>query len=202
MRPRAAIAQAAEPDLTVDASYLESSMVIASRNFKATDCAVQQGCVSGTGRRKLLRFGLATPNIGSADLVLGPPQDNPQLFVWSPCDYYYHLNGYATFELLDSTGHTVLISRKQACCVLDDSAVSSNAGPAKYSCGNQGISAGWEDVYEPSLDCQWLDVTGVRPGNYFVRVTVNPQRSDGTYLLPESDHTNNVAVAPVTISKH
>jgi hypothetical protein len=177
-------------------------MSFGAQSFKAGDCAVVEGCVSGTGRRRLIRFGVATPNIGSADLVLGPPQDNPQLFVWSPCHGHYHLNGYATYELLDSSGQTVLVGRKQAFCLEDVSAVSSNAGPPRYNCGNQGISIGWEDIYGPSLDCQWLDVTGVRPGNYFVRVTINPQRSDGTYLLPESDHTNNVAVAPVTISKH
>jgi hypothetical protein len=200
--PRVASAQVAEPDLFVDEAYLESSFVFGARNFKATDCAVQEGCVGGTGRRKLLRFSVATPNIGSSDLVLGPPQDNPGLFIWSPCHGHYHLNGYATYELLDASGQVVVVGRKQAFCLEDVSAYSSDAGPAKYSCTNQGISIGWEDIYGSSLDCQWLDVTSVSPGNYFVRVTVNPVRSDGTRLLTESDYSNNVAVAPVTIPRH
>jgi hypothetical protein len=201
-RPQIASAQAALPDLIVDDAYLDSSVTFSSRNFKPNDCAVQEGCVGANGRRKLLRFATATPNIGSADVFLGAPQDHPELFVFSPCHQHYHLDGYASYELLDSTGQLVLRGRKQAFCLMDENQYSPDAGPRKYDCTNQGISVGWEDVYGSDLDCQWLDVTQVPPGNYLLRITVNPQRADGTYLLSESDHSNNVAVVPVTIPRH
>jgi hypothetical protein len=199
---RAAVAQVAEPDLSVDENVLRSSISYSTQRFKSSDCAVQEACVSGIGRRKLIRFSVATPNLGSADLYFGNPADHPELFVFSPCHGHYHLDGYSTYELLDDSGQTVVRGRKQAFCLRDDFQISNDAGPAKYACDNQGISVGWEDVYGSQLDCQWLDVTNVAPGNYTLRVTINPQRADGSYLFPELDYANNVAVAPVTIARH
>lgn len=56
-----------------------------------------------------------------------------------------------------------------------------------YTCLNQGISRGWADVYGRFLPCQWLDVTGLAPGDYTLRIVVNPLQT-----LVESDPTNNV----------
>jgi hypothetical protein len=43
-----------------------------------------------------------------------------------------------------------------------------------YDCNFQGISAGWGDDYPGRLDGQWVDVTGVPPGDYELVVIVNP----------------------------
>jgi len=191
----AARAQSALPDLTIDAARLESSAVVKTHVFKPTDCALVEKCVDAPGKRKLLRFDVATPNIGAADLVLGDPTQSP-LFVYSPCHRHYHFNGYALYELYDDTGAKILTGRKQAFCLEDFSRYSPNAGPAKFTCSFQGISVGWQDVYGSYLDCQWLDITDVRPGNYVLQVTIN---ADG--ILAESDYSNNIATVPVTISK-
>ncbi len=183
------------PDLTIDAYRLQTSVIFRTRTFKSGDCAVFEGCVGGTKKRKLLRFDVATPNIGTADLVLGDPTNNP-LFQYSPCHGHYHFNGYALYELLDASGQTVLTGRKQAFCLLDYLPYASNAGPAKFTCSYQGISAGWQDVYGSYLDCQWLDVTGIRVGSYRLRVTINPE-----FLLTESDYSNNSATVPVVIPR-
>ena len=61
-------------------------------------------------------------------------------------------------------------------------------------CDNQGISAGWEDSYDSSLDCQWLDITGVPAGDYILRVTVNPDS-----LFPETIITDNSSDVEVRI---
>lgn len=45
-----------------------------------------------------------------------------------------------------------------------------------------------------TLDCQWLDITGVAPGDYKIEVTLNPNRS-----FEEVTLDNNTATAPVTI---
>jgi hypothetical protein len=69
-----------------------------------------------------------------------------------------------------------------------------SAAAAGYDCENQGISSGWADEYEASLECQFIDVTGVPPGSYLLRVTVNPARQ-----LVESDLSNNVTEIPVEV---
>jgi len=37
-----------------------------------------------------------------------------------------------------------------------------------------------------NIDCQWIDITDVKPGNYLLRVHVNPHK-----LVAESDFSNN-----------
>ena len=48
----------------------------------------------------------------------------------------------------------------------------------EYDCSNQGIQAGWSDLYGNSLDCQWLDVTDVPPGDYFLAALTDLDRSE------------------------
>jgi len=187
-------AQSPLADLTIDAGLLKSSLRLSVQKFSSSSCAVQEGCVAGPGKRKLLHFAVATPNVGEADLVLGNPADHPELFVYSPCHMHYHFQGYALYELLDSSGVVVLRGRKQAFCLADSLQYQSGAGPAKFTCDYQGISVGWADVYGNNLDCQWLDVTALRRGTYTLRVTVNPD-----HALPESNYDNNTAEVPVTI---
>ncbi|MSP60807.1 MAG: hypothetical protein EXR72_10790 [Myxococcales bacterium] len=61
-------------------------------------------------------------------------------------------------------------------------------------CDNQGIQAGWSDLYGNALDCQWLDVTGIPSGNYQLRVSLNP-----SHAFEEASFDNNTATVPVTI---
>jgi len=198
------------PDLTIDAARLAASVDFKTVPFRSGDCALSAPdlCVSGTGKRTLMRFDVAVPNLGDADFYLGSPANNP-LFAYSPCHGHYHLDGFANYELLDSATRTnVLSGHKQAFCLEDFAVYSTNAGPAKYTCSDQGISVGWQDVYGKYLDCQWLDVTGVPSGNYILRVTINAEAAAtaGTNgvvnpALLESDYSNNAAEVPVQIGK-
>lgn len=185
------------PDLTIDADRLASSMFIVNKqNFKATSCAVQEECC-GVGRRRLLKFEAFISNIGDADLALGPPRDDEDLFELSTCHGHYHVTGFATYELLDSDGATVRAGHKQAFCLMDFTRTT-GTGPGVYTCSNQGIQAGWADVYGSYLDCQWIDITDVPPGQYLLRVTINAN-PDLSPKLTESDYTNNTAEVSVTI---
>ena len=139
------------PNITINAARLQSSVVFRTAQFKPTDCAIVEGCVSGSAKRSLMKFDVQTPNIGTADLYLGSPTNNPA-FIFSPCHGHYHLEGYAIYELLNLNGTPVMVNganvvgHKQAFCLEDYEPWAANAGPAKYTCANQGISVGWSDV--------------------------------------------------------
>ncbi|MBI3541997.1 MAG: hypothetical protein HY075_01800 [Deltaproteobacteria bacterium] len=186
------------PDLVVDGPALSSSWRVTTEEFSPTDCAVVEGCV-GAGTRRLLRFDGSFINAGSGDFALGAPTNNP-FFVYSDCHQHYHLKSIMLYQLLEPGTKTPVasasgqaVSRKQGFCIED---VNQAAGvqPAKYDCDNQGLSSGWEDLYDGSLDCQWIDVTGVPPGRYVLRVSVNPEG-----LYPEADRTNNDSEVQVSI---
>ncbi|KTF87724.1 hypothetical protein cypCar_00004777, partial [Cyprinus carpio] len=50
-----------------------------------------------------------------------------------------------------------------------------------------GAGIGPYDTYHANIDCQWIDITDVSPGNYILKVTVNPG-----FQVQESDFSNNV----------
>jgi hypothetical protein len=186
-------------DLTVDGAAAESTAHVTTETFAATDCPVVEGCVAGPGLRRLLRFDGTIQNLGDSDFVLGSPESNP-LFKYSACHNHYHLQDIMLYELLSAdtkkpvaVGGTNVVGRKQGFCMEDIDQVAGDAN-SKFDCEYQGVSAGWADVYDSDLDCQWIDVTGVPPGKYVLRITVNPI---GRYS--ESDPSNNSADAVVTI---
>lgn len=183
------------PDLTIDAERIGASARMEKRTFAANACVIQEGCVAMPGERVLMRFDLETPNIGDGDLYLGDPSDSAELFTYSACHNHFHFESYAAYELRDQNDTVVATGHKQAFCLLDWHAYLPGADPdAVYDCQFQGIQAGWSDVYGSNLDCQWVDVTGVPPGDYKLHVSVNHAK-----MLGEADYTNNEAVVDVTI---
>ena len=67
---------------------------------------------------------------------------------------------------------------------------------APADCGGtqQIINPGFGDHYHSLLDDQWIDISDVAPGEYTVRVIVDPLD-----LIVEADESNNVASFAVTI---
>ena len=181
------------PDLRVDATEL-ASYYLEWRTFGTDSCAVAEQCVAVSGTRRLLRFPTLTENTGTRDLVLGDPTWSPDLFSYAQCHGHYHFNGYASYRLLRGDGTVVGTGRKQSFCLADNLHLSGSTYDPQYHCNYQGITAGWADEYIASLDCQWLDVTNVPAGTYYLEVTVNPGRA-----LFESNYGNNTARVPVTI---
>lgn len=187
------------PDLTVSDEAL--GITIESMDFPVGSCAVREGCVDAYGMRKLLRFNTQTPNIGSKDLVMGVPSNHPDLYVYSACHDHYHFDGYANYALLDESGESVARGHKQAFCLID---WTSWAWPSleegAYTCYNQGIARGWEDIYESDLDCQWIDITDVPAGSYTLEISINqPPDASSTPRLVERDYSNNILRVPVTV---
>ena len=184
------------PDLTLNGRRLAKSIKFETRTFDKSSCDVQEQCVDQAGTRRLLRFDVDTPNIGNMDLVLGDPTSHPELFEYSDCHQHYHFKGYAKYELMDIGGRVLKTGRKRAFCLEDFEQKDPKAKHGKFTCGFQGISAGWSDVYEAGLECQWLDITGIPGGLYRLKVTINPDR-----ILKETRYDNNSFMTPLIISR-
>lgn len=181
------------PNVSVDAGRLSDSIDIEDQDFPEDSCVVQEGCVGGTGWRRLLKFATTTPNDGTSDLHFGRPRRSDE-FEWSACHEHYHFNGYAEYTLVDGEGNVVAAGHKQAFCLEDFEPWSLGVGSGSYTCENQGITRGWADTYDSYLDCQWIDITDVPPGDYQIRVEL-----DLLDRIPELDETDNVQVVPVHI---
>lgn len=183
---------------------------IETRVFSAGSCEVQEGCTL-PGSRRLLRFTLATPNRGDADLYLGSPtmaMRAAERFEYSACHRHYHLRGYADYRLVNGEGREVARGHKQSFCIEDtnqdpNAPVDPATGQRRnadldrseaYVCTNQGLHAGWLDAYGQHLECQYIDITGVAPGRYRIRATINSDR-----VLEESDYTDNVTELEVEV---
>jgi hypothetical protein len=168
--------------------------------FVADDsCLLFEGCVQAPGWRRVLRFDTWTPNAGSRDLTMGVPSNHPDLYHFSQCHGHYHFDGYANYQLLDGGGTPVALGHKQAFCLIDLTDWS-GWNNDNYTCGNQGISVGMADVYGAGLDCQFIDITDVTPGDYTLRVELNqPLPETSVPPLVERNYDNNVAELPVTI---
>ena len=187
----------AAPDLVISRERLANEILFDAIDVSATSCSVAEACVGGTGLRRLLRFSVEAMNQGQADLNVPAPDARPDLFHFSTCHGHYHFEGFARYALLDMAGNPVLFGSKQAYCMEDTQRIADGPGvqcEKKYDCTNQGIQAGWSDLYGNALDCQWLDITDIAPGDYQLSVTVNPG-----HQFEETSFDNNTATVPVTI---
>ena len=179
------------PDLLPWADALRP--YVSTETFGETTCEVIEGLI-GAGERRLLRYSTEVRNIGAQDIVMPAPEDNP-FFEYHDCHGHYHFKGFAASRLLDSEGTEVRSSRKVSFCLLDNIRWDKGAaGRKRFSCGAQGIQAGWGDVYDSGLPGQWIEIGDLPAGNYQLELTVNP---DG--ILPEFNYENNTVRIPVTI---
>jgi lysyl oxidase len=187
------------PDLMIDPTWI---MPVPTDIAPADNsCILLEGCVDANGPRTILRFTLDTPNVGSRDLVLGVPANEPEIFHYSDCHMHYHFDEYARYELRSMVDDSlVAMGHKQAFCLLDWISWAWPLVPGQFDCANQGISRGFSDRYEDDLPCQWVDITDVAPGDYLLRASLNnPRPEHALPLLVERDYTNNTVEVPVTI---
>jgi hypothetical protein len=225
------------PDLIVRQDVLEHSWIVRDEDFRATLCSVQEGGVT-PGMHKVLRFSVSTPNIGTDDLALGDPNvhiaNNDGLYEFATCHHHFHFRHYTLYQLIDPNTGFVWRAAKRGFCMIDVAPnpawMGQPPGPAQFKVcgapgvpGNQGISAGHADEYVWTLGGQYFVLDGgdgqptVPPGQYIIRITVNPgfvpapgepcRFADPNipgvcHQLPESNYANNVAEALVNIPDH
>ncbi len=187
----------AGPDLIIDESWIAPVFtdIFVSKNT----CELGEGCVGGLGWRTIMRFTTTAVNIGSEDLVLGVAANQPDIFHYAACHDHHHFDQFAEYELLDGQG-LVTTGNKPGFCLLDSYSWAWPNTQPNYDCANQGISRGYADIYESDLPCQWIDVTDVAPGDYTLRLSLNPPRDDWAVpLLNERRYDNNTVEVAVTI---
>ena len=179
----AVLCSGALPDLVLWGPVMNPKIV--TRTYSSSACDVVEGCVVA-GTRRLLIFDTESRNIGDGDLYLGSPVGNP-LFQYASCHNHYHFRGFADYRLINSAQKEIAAGLKVGFCLLDSRRWDPTApGAARYDCNDQGIQAGWADVYGSSLPCQWIDITSLPAGTYTLEVEVDPDNR-----LEESNDTNN-----------
>lgn len=183
------------PDLVPDPNYVQASTYIQRAHMYSLRCAAEEKCLSSTAYtpettdydvRVLLRFPQRVKNQGTADFMPNRPRHT---WEWHSCHQHYHsMDEFSHYDLLEvSTGRKVAEGHKASFCLEDTTC---DFGHLKrYACTShtQGLSPGCYDTYNADIDCQWIDITDIQPGNYILKLQVNPK-----YLILESDFTNNI----------
>ncbi|XP_051838282.1 lysyl oxidase homolog 1-like [Antechinus flavipes] len=183
------------PDLVPDPNYVQASTYVQRAHLYSLRCAAEEKCLASTAYspeatdydvRVLLRFPQRVKNQGSADFLPNRPRHT---WEWHSCHQHYHsMDEFSHYDLLDATtGRKVAEGHKASFCLEDTTCDFGNL--KRYACTShtQGLSPGCYDTYNADIDCQWIDITDVQPGNYILKVQVNPK-----YIVQESDFTNNV----------
>jgi Lysyl oxidase len=133
-------------------------------------------------------------------------------FVSEETHRHWHLLDFIRYELRDPDGFELVArDRKSGFCLSDRFRTGEGAAalvPRKpvfaFDCGRdrpdllrvrQGISVGWGDVYERFREGQFIDVTDVPAGVYYLVHRVNPVRK-----IRERNYENNAASVLVQLS--
>lgn len=171
--------------------------------------------------RTLLRVSSATPNTGAGPLELRGTAASPLVvqrifhedgtyderpagsFTFHPSHGHLHFDDWVQMHLRavlpgNGVGGIVASGNKTSFAIIDlephDTALPGAPLSAVYGGGlTQGISVGWRDIYNDSLPDQWIDVTAVPPGQYWLEGVVDPENH-----IEESDETNNASRILIT----
>ncbi|WP_437999979.1 lysyl oxidase family protein [Sorangium sp. So ce185] len=186
------------PDLRPNKERIVDTVQFSYQTFPADACEIVEGCIAGPGRRHLLQFEGRIENAGPAHLDPGSEFDNP-LFEYAQCHGHFHFREFTDYRLVDANGEVIARGHKQAFCLTDMEPLDleSPATPGFPTSGGNGcnfLSAGWADIYDVGVPCQWVDVTDVPEGDYILRVAVNP-----TGAVAEQSIENNVVEVPVHV---
>ncbi|XP_008274029.1 protein-lysine 6-oxidase-like [Stegastes partitus] len=189
------------PDLVPDPYAIQAGAYIQRMQMYALRCAAEENCLARSAYgpavrdidfRVLLRFPQKVKNQGTTDFLPVKPRYQ---WDWHSCHQHYHsMDAFSNYDLLDViTGRKVAEGHKASFCLED-----TGCDPGirrRYACTShtQGLSPGCHDIYAANIDCQWIDITDVPPGNYILKVTVNPN----LHVL-ESDFTNNIVRCDIT----
>ncbi|XP_063232254.1 lysyl oxidase homolog 3 [Bacillus rossius redtenbacheri] len=188
-------------DLVIDHLEIARTAHLEDKQLFFLQCAMEENCLASAAytlksenvdnwhleTRRLLRFTARTLNAGTADFRPIIPK---HLWEFHQCHMHYHsMEVFATFDVFDGRGVRVAEGHKASFC-LEDNQCMPGVEPA-YACanfGDQGVSVNCSDIYKFNIDCQWVDISELKPGAYTFKVSVNPE-----FKIPEMSYENNAA---------
>ncbi|MEO8273151.1 MAG: lysyl oxidase family protein [Chloroflexota bacterium] len=124
---------------------------------------------------------------------------------------HWHILDVQWFKLQNLHGTTLLKTAKTGFCFLDSYAYGSTK-PSRYNGENfvcqtspngtvpMGVSVRWGDVYRSSIAYQWIDITGLASGDYFIKIIADPPWETGGRFL-ESNESNNRGWTRIRLTK-
>ncbi|XP_054843270.1 protein-lysine 6-oxidase isoform X1 [Eublepharis macularius] len=193
------------PDLVPDPYYIQASTYVQRTSMYNLRCAAEENCLASSAYRSdvrdydnrvLLRFPQRVKNQGTSDFLPSRPRYS---WEWHSCHQHYHsMDEFSHYDLLEASSHRRVAEGHKASFCLEDTSCDYGYY-RRYACTahTQGLSPGCYDTYNADIDCQWIDITDVKPGNYILKVSVNP-----SYLVPESDYSNNVVRCDIRYTGH
>ncbi|MFN8121209.1 MAG: lysyl oxidase family protein [Thermoleophilia bacterium] len=167
---------------------------------------------NGTGARDSTAFG---PNAAAWTRVTDHPNSPNVFFDPSDTHNHFHVRRAAEYSLWNDTKTAIVApANKVGFCQYDSQRVNFSKGPQFQVYGDtltgdfcrqdqpnatqlrEGISEGYRDIYDWTLDYQWIDVSNVAPGVYYLAGRMDPDN-----VFKEKDETNNgyAYSAPVTV---
>jgi hypothetical protein len=102
----------------------------------------------------------------------------------------------ALLDAAEGNGEMVGCGMKKWFCLEDEYPLLANNSshpPAKYTCGYQGLSPTWVDVYDASYPGQYIILDSLVNGNYILEIHVDPH-----CVLPDADRSNNSVSTPIS----
>ncbi|NXF37638.1 LYOX oxidase, partial [Nyctibius bracteatus] len=190
------------PDLVPDPYYIQASTYVQRMSMYNLRCAAEENCLASSAyradvrdydNRVLLRF----PQREYVKMLL--TRSDPYLIMYLWFNRHYHsMDEFSHYDLLDASSHRKVAEGHKASFCLEDTSCDYGYY-RRYACTahTQGLSPGCYDTYNADIDCQWIDITDVKPGNYILKVSVNP-----SYLVPESDYSNNIVRCDIRYTGH
>jgi hypothetical protein len=184
-------------DTTTMAGHKLLRLTTATPNIGTGPLELRGGAVAGNQQQVLQR--IFRTDGSSSDRVAGT-------FTFHQAHQHIHFDDWCVYRLREvgagqTVGPILRTGSKTSFCILDlqvyDSGVPGYNPLGVYrTCGatTQGITPGWADIYNKELTDQWVDVTGVPDGTYWLEAEVDPDD-----LILESDETNNAGRILVTI---
>jgi hypothetical protein len=123
---------------------------------------------------------------------------------------HWHMEDIAQYDLLNSAGNRVVLSKKQSFCLAPTDPVNLLLRGADWQPDTTGLwsacagedsiwlrevlPAGWGDTYVQTVAGQSFNITDLPDGHYFLRISADPR-----HRLLETDYSNNTALLPIVL---